>query len=149
MPREFTITRRVQFAETDLAGIMHFANYFRWMEEVEHAFFRSMGLSITQPHQGTPLGWPRVRVGCEYFGPVRFEDEVEVRLIITDISEKSITYETIFSFQGKRVARGRIKMVCCQMKDNAFCSIPIPGFLRSLLEDSQGGSLSPGRKPGV
>lgn len=136
MPREFTITRRVQFAETDLAGIMHYANYFRWMEEVEHAFFRSMGLSIIQPHEGGTLSWPRVKVDCEYFGPVRFEDELKMRLVITDIGEKSVTYETLFSFHGKRVARGRIKMVCCLMKDDTFSSIPIPGFLRSLLEDS-------------
>ena len=40
MPTEFTIKRRVQFSETDMAGIMHFANYFRLMEEVEHAFLR-------------------------------------------------------------------------------------------------------------
>ena len=136
MPKELTITRRVEFAETDLAGVMHFSNYFRWMEEVEHAFFRSMGLSIIQPHEGGTLSWPRVRVSCEYFGPVRFEDEVEMRLVITDIGEKSVTYETIFSLEGKRVARGRIKMVCCLMKDSTFSSIPIPGFLRSLLGDS-------------
>ena len=119
-----------------MAGVMHFSNYFRWMEEVEHAFFRSMGLSIIQPHEGGTLSWPRVRVSCEYFGPVRFEDEVEMRLVITDIGEKSVTYETMFSLEGKRVARGRIKMVCCLMKDGDFSSILIPGFLRSLLEDS-------------
>lgn len=140
MPKEFTITRRVQFSETDMAGVMHFSNYFRWMEEVEHALFRSMGLSIVQPHEGGTLSWPRVRVSCEYFGPVRFEDEVEMHLVITDIGEKSVTYETIFSLQGKRVARGRIKMVCCLMKDGTFSSTPIPGFLRSLLEDTQDGS---------
>ena len=72
MPAIFTLTRRVQFAETDLAGVMHFANYFRWMEEIEHAFFRSMGLSIMSEHDGHPIGWPRGRVSCEYFGPVRF-----------------------------------------------------------------------------
>jgi acyl-CoA thioesterase FadM len=43
VPDTFSINRRVQFAETDMAGIVHFSNYFRWMEEVEHAFFRSVG----------------------------------------------------------------------------------------------------------
>ena len=136
MPKEFTITRRVQFAETDVAGIMHFANYFLWMEEVEHAFFRSLGLSIVQPHADGLMSWPRVRVGCEYFGPVRFEDQVEVRMVITDVSEKSITYEAIFSCGGRRTARGRVKMVCCLMKDNSFSSIPILDDLRAKIEGS-------------
>ena len=46
MAAEFSISRRVQFAETDMAGVVHFSNYFRWMEEVEHAFFRAVGLSV-------------------------------------------------------------------------------------------------------
>ena len=44
---EFSLTRRVQFSETDMAGIMHFSNFFKMMEEVEHAFFRSVGLSVS------------------------------------------------------------------------------------------------------
>ena len=37
MSSEFRMTRRVAFAETDLAGVLHFANYFRYMEEIEHS----------------------------------------------------------------------------------------------------------------
>lgn len=137
MPTEFTITRRVQFAETDMAGVMHFANYFRWMEEVEHAFFRSLGMHVIQQHEGETVSWPRVHVSCEYFGPVRFEDEVEVRLIVTDISTKSVTYEAVFSHDGERKARGRVKMVCCRMKDTTFESISIPEFIRTRFQSGR------------
>ena len=137
MPKQFTLTRRVQFAETDMAGVMHFANYFRWMEEIEHAFFRSMGLSVAQAHDGGRLGWPRVRVACEFFAPVRFEDVVDVKLEITDISEKSITWEAMFLHDGTRVARGRIKMVCCRLDGDRFSSIVIPDFIRAKLESGK------------
>ena len=40
MPSEFKHTRRIEFAETDMAGIVHFANFFRMMETTEHEFFR-------------------------------------------------------------------------------------------------------------
>ena len=43
MPYEFKHIRRVEFAETDMAGIVHFSNFFRMMEATEHAFFRSLG----------------------------------------------------------------------------------------------------------
>ena len=39
----FTTTRRVEFGDTDMAGIMHFANFFRFMERTEHAFLRTLG----------------------------------------------------------------------------------------------------------
>src|ERR1700742_157627 len=103
----FTITRRVQFAETDMAGIVHFSNYFRWMEEVEHAFFRSMGLSVAMAHEDIEIGWPRVNVGCEFHGPVRFEDEIELRLRITKVGGKSLSYEVEFLRGEKRVALGK------------------------------------------
>ena len=134
MPRTFTITRRVQFAETDMAGVMHFANYLRWMEEVEHAYFRSLGLSVMQPHDGRETGWPRVHVSCEYFAPARFEDQVEVRLNVTDLTDKSMTYEATFWIDERRIARGRVKAVCCAMTDEGFRSIPIPASVRPAIE---------------
>jgi YbgC/YbaW family acyl-CoA thioester hydrolase len=92
MPNSFSITRRVAFAETDMAGIMHFANYFRMMEDVEHAFFRSLGLSVSMQHDQKHIGWPRVSAKCDFSGPVRFEDELELRLRVVRVGSKSFTY---------------------------------------------------------
>jgi YbgC/YbaW family acyl-CoA thioester hydrolase len=130
---EFQMTRRVTFAETDLAGVMHFANYYRWMEEVEHAFWRSRGMCVIQEHDGKTYSWPRVITSCEYFAPAHFEDEVEMHLTITDVSEKSLTYEVLFTLGGTKLARGRTKAVCCTMKDGSFKSTPIPEFISARL----------------
>jgi len=70
----------VEFADTDMAGIAHFANYFRWMEEVEHAFFRSLGLSVAMRHEHIEIGWPRVKSSFEFHKPLRFEDDFEVQI---------------------------------------------------------------------
>jgi acyl-CoA thioester hydrolase len=121
---EFSIRRRVQFAETDMAGIMHFAQYFRWMEEVEHAFFRSLGLSVVMKHEGVELGWPRVATSCEYFGPARFEEEVELTLRVTKVGEKSLNYEVAFMRGATRLALGKLTSVCCE--------VPEPGKLRAI-----------------
>ena len=44
MPVSTFIThRRVEFSDTDMAGIVHFANFYRYMEQAEHDFFRSLG----------------------------------------------------------------------------------------------------------
>ena len=136
MPTEFSIRRRVQFAETDMAGIMHFANYFRMMEEVEHAFLRSLGLSVVMHHDGINVGWPRVSAGCEYFGPVRFEDEVELRLRVVRVGEKSFSYEVDFMLVDKRVALGKTTSVCCAIEPTGMKSIPIPPALREKLNGS-------------
>ena len=143
MPTEFSIRRRIQFAETDMAGIVHFSNYFRMMEEVEHAFFRSAGLSVSMQHDGMHVGWPRVSVGCDFFGPVRFEQEVELKLRVVKLGEKSFSYEVDFLLDGRRAALGKTTSVCCELRpDGTMKSIPIPSAIREKLTPPGGGSTT-------
>lgn len=135
MPTEFTATHRVQFSETDMAGVVHFSNFFRWMEEVEHAWFRSVGLSVAMLNDEAHVGWPRVSTTCDFFAPVRFEEEVTLILRIVKLGEKSLNYEVEFrSAAGKRIALGKTTSVCCQITPEGMKSIPIPPAIRQKLE---------------
>lgn len=140
MPQEYTITRMVQFADTDVAGVMHFSNYFRLMEEVEHAFWRSLGLSVhlaagqTERQQAllssagvtAAFSWPRVAVSCEYAAPARFEDVLELRFRIDRIGTKSLDQQVEFVRDGIRIAVGKMTVVCCAMGPDGFRAIEIP-----------------------
>src|SRR6187549_164595 len=96
MPHEFKSTRRIEFAETDMAGIVHFSNFFRMMEATEHAFFRSLGLKIHAAEDGVTIGWPRVSAACDFQRPLRFEEEVEIHLLVAEVRSRSIRYQFIF-----------------------------------------------------
>jgi acyl-CoA thioester hydrolase len=119
MAYEYTMVHRVEFAETDMAGIMHFANFFRFMERTEHAFFRSLGLSIHAKQADPAVGWPRVHASCDYRMPLRFEDEVEVHLRVREKRSKSLTYDFVFrnlSAEGApEAAHGTLTAVCVAM----------------------------------
>lgn len=136
MSEPFTISRRVQFADTDMAGVLHFSNYFRYMEEVEHAFWRSLGRSVVTPEGLQTMSWPRVSVSCEYFAPARFEDEVTLLFRLTHIGSRSLSYEVDFLREGQLIAFGKTKAVCCGMKNGAFSAMSIPDTLRSKLQES-------------
>lgn len=144
MPYEFRMTHRVQFAETDMAGIMHFANFFRMMEATEHAFFRSLGYSIHMEFEGQKVGWPRVHASCDYRSPLRFEDEVEVRLRVIEKRSKALSYEFVFQKVGDsasvEVARGRITAVCVSLDpiEGRMRAVPIPEALAQLIEVAPG-----------
>ena len=84
MAYEFKAIRRVEFAETDMAGIVHYSNFFRYMETAEHGFFRSLGLSVVMDQFDPPVGWPRVHAECDYVFPLRFEDEVEIHMLVRE-----------------------------------------------------------------
>lgn len=138
MPYEFKVTHRVEFADTDMAGIMHFANFFRLMEVTEHAFFRSLGFSIRMEVEGQVFSWPRVRAVCEYKHPLRFEDEVEVHLQVRDKKKRSLTYEFVFRKLNPvlEVARGSITAVCVTVDEQTgkMKAVPIPEAIASRIE---------------
>src|SRR5271154_3577263 len=97
MAFEYKATRRVEFSETDMAGIMHYSNFFRYMETAEHGFFRSLGMSIFKDKGHPEVCWPRVHAECDYNAPVTFEDEIEIHLLVTSIKSKTLSY--LFNFR--------------------------------------------------
>ena len=85
MPYEFTMSHRVEFAETDMAGIVHFANFFRFMEAAEVEFLRSLGLSVAMSWEGERIGFPRVSASCDFFRPARFQDVLDIAVRVLKI----------------------------------------------------------------
>jgi len=135
MAHEFRTTRRIEWADTDTAGIIHFSRYFCFMEEVEHEFLRSLGLSCIMERDGQRITWPRVSATCDFLKPVRFEDVVDVHLIVKRQGTKSLTYGFAFFHDGIEVARGQVTTACCRIVDHKLEAIPIPEFVRSKIEE--------------
>jgi YbgC/YbaW family acyl-CoA thioester hydrolase len=126
------ITRRVQFYETDAAGVVHFSVYFRYMEEAEHALWRAAGLSIHA--SGSELGWPRVHVAFDYHRALRFEEEFEARIRIVAIEERTISYRCVLSRDGARIATGELTIACVARRpDESWRAVPIPPEIRERL----------------
>ena len=140
MPYEFKLTRRIEFAETDMAGIVHFANFFRMMEATEHAFFRSLGFSIHGHDPVSTTGWPRVSATCDFRAPLRFEDEVEIHLVVAEVRTRSIRYAFIFrkAADGTEVARGEVVAVCASVEKTTgkLSAVPIPEAVRAAIQSA-------------
>lgn len=130
---EFRLTRRVQFYETDSAGIVHFSVFFRYMEEAEHAMWRAAGLSIAVP--GAAIGFPRVATSFEFLRPLRFEDEFEVVLRVTRKSTKSLSYAATIETGGVVVARGTLTIACVTKRpDEPMRGTAIPADIADRFE---------------
>ena len=127
MSKTFKTSRRVEFHDTDAAGIVHFVTFFEWMEEAEHELLRHLGLSvITQDEHGT-ISWPRVHASCDYQTSLKFEEVVGVEVGVERLGRSSVTYGMRFSKDGARIAVGKLVVVCCRIDaSNLSRSITIP-----------------------
>jgi acyl-CoA thioester hydrolase len=130
MAYEFKVVRRVEFSETDMAGIVHYSNFFRYMESAEHQFFRSLGFSVVTRQVDPPVGWPRVHAECDYTQPLYFEDEVEIHMLVRQKRSKSLTYEFRFRKLNATppiaVARGLLTVVCVTHQSGKMAAATIP-----------------------
>ncbi|MCC9605475.1 acyl-CoA thioesterase [Blastopirellula sp. JC732] len=131
MPEVYHTKRRVEFRDTDAAGIMHFSAFAVYMEQVEHEFLRHVGLSVHTPDGDATISWPRVSIRCDFQSPVRFEDEFDISIVVKKIGARSVTYGFAFSHDGRPVATGETTAVCCRIfHKQPPKSIDIPDWFR-------------------
>ena len=135
MSTAFVTTRRVEFSDTDAAGIMHFAAFFRMMEQAEHDLLRSVGLSVVMHDSAGTISWPRVSAKCDFSAAARFEDVLQIEVGITRLGKRSVTYAHRFLLDGKELATGEVTAVCCRIKNGKPPrSIDIPAVMAKKLK---------------
>lgn len=122
MSAPFEWSRLVEFYETDLAGIAHFSNFYRWMESAEHAFLRERGVAL---HEGG-IGWPRVNASADFRRPIKFGDKIRVRVSIAELRTRSVRY--VFEFRVNESdeihATGEMISVCVDLATMKAIEIP-------------------------
>ena len=130
----FITRRRVEFADTDLGGIVHFSRFFVFMETAEHEFLRSLGYEVHFDLDGRTVGWPRVDASCTYRKPARFADVLDIELRIERRGGRSMTYGIRFLRDRELIAEGKVSSVCCILDDPAgLKAIDIPPELAKRL----------------
>lgn len=143
----FRYRRLVEFADTDLAGIMHFANFFRFVECAEHAFFRSLGFRVHTHDDAGHHGWPRIEASCKFHKPARFEQTLDVCLRLDEIRTTSLSYSFwIFPAEEPErplLASGAFTIIHVAIDSNprGIRKAPIPAALRAKLEAAMGTTI--------
>lgn len=127
MSEPFHTSRLVEFHDTDMAGIMHFASFFVYMESAEHELLRSLGFSVHTELDGERISFPRVSASCQYSSPALSEQVLDIAIQVMRIGEKSVTYEFHFTRDGHPIATGQMTSVCCRVSPGEPpVSRPIP-----------------------
>lgn len=84
MTHEFPI--RVYYEDTDLAGIVYYANYLKFIERARSELIRERGVDQLALKAETGLVFAVRRVEADYLAPARFDDLLKVRTEIAELS---------------------------------------------------------------
>ena len=138
MAHDFTQIQRVEFSDTDAAGLAHFTAFFRWMEITEHAFYRSLGGTAFGRTEEGDFGVPRVSASCDFVSPVSYGDEVAVHLEVAEKTSRKLSYRFEFRTHpgGAAVARGEMTVVSALRPSGAeaFKAVELPEPLGRAIE---------------
>ncbi len=132
MSNAFTLQKHIEFSETDAAGLLHFANFFRFMEMTEHKFLRALNIEVMALPGQQRRGWPKVHAECDYHQPVYFNDLLDIELTVGAYSSRSVTYEFRFikinMEPPTKVASGKLIVTHAQWRDdeNQLETLTIP-----------------------
>lgn len=119
--------KTVAFADTDMAGIVHFSRILCYVEEAEHTAMATMGVLAMTPEGG----FPKVHVECDYRSPLRFGEKVSIELGLCRIGDCSLTWKFKVECAGQVAAEGNFVTVYI---NNAGRSAEIPLVYRKLLQ---------------
>ena len=134
---EFHTTRRIEFVDTDLAGICHFSRYFIFIETAEHEFIEALGSSIHLMDGERAIGWPRVAASIQYKSAVTFGDVLDIHLRVKRKGTTSLTYAFTIRCGDREVATAEVTAVCCAYEPGGRpAKIPIPESLAAQIEEA-------------
>jgi acyl-CoA thioester hydrolase len=141
MAYEHVSTRRVEFSETDMAGLVHFTNFFKYVETAERDLFEACGLSLIDKTNGTFAGWPRTRLHCKFSAPLRFGDTIRIHLMVKALKDRAIEYQfRIYRLDGADqqtlAAKGQLTTLYTRFdpESGALRSAELPQSVRDALQ---------------
>ncbi|MDQ6941056.1 MAG: acyl-CoA thioesterase [Candidatus Eremiobacteraeota bacterium] len=86
------VRERVRWRDVDIMGVVHYANYLRFMEAAESEFFRALGFPYDVIADELGVWIARVHLECDYRAPAKLDDEIICRAELQKLGGSSLTF---------------------------------------------------------
>jgi acyl-CoA thioester hydrolase len=109
MPHCFTC--RVYYEDTDLAGIVYYANYLRFIERARTEWVRGLGVDQGRLRDETGVVFAVRRIEADYLAPARFDDLLVVETRVRAVTGARIVLAQDVSRDGERLFASLVTLV--------------------------------------
>ena len=103
---------RVYYEDTDLAGIVYYANYLKFIERARTEWVTSLGIDQMALRAGEGIVFAVRRVEADYLRPARFGDELVVETVLQSLGGARIVLEQVVLRGGERIFAAVVTLVC-------------------------------------
>lgn len=129
----FIYRTKIRLRDTDATGVLYFAEQFRLATEAFEEFLKECGFSLKELLNSQYL-MPVVHAEGDYMAPLMVGDELEIFLKVVKIGSSSVTLQSVLRDPLRKIDVGRVEIVHVVVDRDQKNSVPIPAFLRRVLE---------------
>ena len=103
---------RVYYEDTDLAGIVYYANYLKFIERARTEFVRGLGVDQGRLRADKGIVFAVRRVEADYLRPAKFDDELEVLTGVVSLGGARIALSQDVMRGAERLFAAHVVLVC-------------------------------------
>lgn len=107
-----TFTLRVYYEDTDLAGIVYYANYLKFIERARSEWVRALGVDQVALKRDHGIVFAVRRVEADYLRPAKFDDELTVTTQPVTQGGARIVLEQTVTRTGETLFTATVTLVC-------------------------------------
>jgi 1,4-dihydroxy-2-naphthoyl-CoA hydrolase len=127
----------IKLHDTDAAGILFFANQFKFAHDLYQKFLEEIGFPLQERFASGDFSLPIVHAEADFYAPLTVGDTVEISLRVAAVGETSFTLEyEITDLDGRQV--GSAKTVHVTVDPRTRSKIKLPKPFRAQLEEAAG-----------
>jgi len=128
MDHKFKI--RVYYEDTDMAGIVYYANYLKYIERARSDWVRSIGVDQNAMREDDGVVFAVRRVEADYHAPAKFDDQLEVRTSVQTVTGARLVMEQSLH-RGEGLLFSAVVTVVCV--NDAGLPARLPANIRLML----------------
>ncbi len=122
---------RVYYEDTDLAGIVYYANYLRFIERGRSEWVRALGVDQARLRAEQGVVFAVRRLEADYLRPAVFDDVLVVETALVELGGARIVLDQVVWRGQERLFAARVVLVCVGA---GLGAVRIPAGVRGLLE---------------
>jgi acyl-CoA thioester hydrolase len=146
-PEAFIWRIRVYFEDTDMGGIVFYANYLKYFERARTEWLRACGVSQRALTEASGTMFVVRGTALDYRAPARLDDWIEIETQVGRIGRASVDFEQQAWCEGKLLAGGSIRVGCVDRATMKPAAIPSDTFAALNRGPHVGTTLSPRDDP--
>ena len=123
---------RVYYEDTDVGGVVYYANYLKFMERARTEWLRMLGFDMSAMATEHRCHFVAQRAEVDFLRPARLDDQLIATVALARAGHARLVLEQDVLKDGQRLAGGKVTLAC--ITTDTWQPTPMPAALKNILE---------------